>query len=216
MSYQLAEYLSYLSVIPALLAWLRWPNMDRRFLPFVLFLTAGLLTEIISQITIKLYRTNAVPSHMYALVEALLIVWQFKCWGLFERHKKVYPVLLSIVVIVWSFDNIIRGRIATFDTYYAVILSFMIVLLSVQQVNKEVAQERSGILKNAIFQICIAFIIFFTYDTLVEIFYIYGLTINESFNNSLYDIMVYANILINILFTVAVLWIPRKQKSLLQ
>lgn len=216
MSYQLIEILSYVVGIPALLAWLRWPIMDQRFVPFVLFLTAGILTEIISTITINIWRTNAVPYHLYALVEAGLILWQFKYWGLFARHKKLFPVLLFLVVIVWSIDNIFLGKIVSFDSYYTVVFGFLIVLLSVHQVNLVVVQDRTGVLKNAVFQICMAFIIFFTYKTLVEIFYIYGLTKSDWFSRYVYRIMTFVNVFVNLLFAVSVLWIPRKQTSLLQ
>jgi hypothetical protein len=88
--------------------------------------------------------------------------------------------------------------------------------MSVTVINRFIFGNIHQILKNALFHIIIAFIAFFTYKTLIEIFWVYGLNASRDFRVAVYRIMTYINLFANIVYTLAVIWMPRKAEYTLQ
>ena len=58
-------------------------------------------------------------------------------------------------------------------------------------------------------------IIFFTYRAIVEVFYWIRVPFSNSFYVHVYIIMVYVNLFVNLIFALAALWIPTRQKFIL-
>ena len=81
--------------------------------------------------------------------------------------------------------------------------------------NKIIITETKALIKNPAFLTCVAFIIYFTYLALVEIFYIYGLSKDITFSVKMYAIMTAINLFTNLTYAMVILWIPRKRYSLL-
>ena len=79
-------------------------------------------------------------------------------------------------------------------------------------INRLILDERSGLIKNSVFLITIGFIVFFTYKILIEIFWVYGLNASRDFRVEVYRIMTYINLAINLIYALAVLWIPKKRE----
>ena len=66
-----------------------------------------------------------------------------------------------------------------------------------------------------VFLISIGFIIYFTYEILVEAFSLYGLNNSLEFQKNVYMILTYLNLFVNLLYALAILWIPRKRVHML-
>jgi hypothetical protein len=202
--------LSYAVAIAAIIGLVRIRVIDRAYYPFILLLWVALLTEITGTIVIRLYRTNAINSNIYVLLESVLILWFFRRLKLFS--KTFFAWLMTIFILAWIAENFIIFSITTFQSYFRVFYSFVIVLLSIHMINKLFSEERRKLIKNPVFLIMITFIVFFTYKTLIEIFYIYGLDASDEFKIQVYRIMPYINLTANLLYAIAVIWIPRKQE----
>jgi hypothetical protein len=216
MNYTLVELFSYSVGIAALLGVVRYQKVDRAFFPFILLLWVGLLNEILATWFIRIFNTNAVNNNIYVLVESLLILWLFKNLSLFRKQKNLIYLIGSSFVILWVIDNFIISDIYRFSSYFRIVYSFVIVLMSIHMVNRLIVEARGWLLTNPVFLIMFGFIIFFTYKTLVEIFWVYGLNASRDFRLEVYRIMAYINLAVNITYAIAVLWIPRKRESLLQ
>lgn len=216
MSYNIINLLSYSVGIASVLALLRFQRIPAEYRPFVYLLWAGLLTEIAAGV---LYngRENIVPYNLFSLVEPVLILYQFRKWQLFERRRPLYLGLQGVFVLAWCLENLVFWHFAIFDSYFIIFYSFLVVLLSIHQINKLIVTTDFSLLRNPRFIICVGFIIYFTYSAVTEVFWRYGLD-NEAnqLRKGVSDFLVIVNLFTNLVYAFAVLWIPRKQKFLLQ
>ena len=207
--------------------------------PFFIFILVGFANEILSFYTGRYLRNTNINNNVYVLIESLLLLWQFKCWRLFDHNRKLPLFLGAAFVLFWVGEVFIYSGLLKTAAYFRVFYSFALVLLSITMVNRLIAEERGNLLKNAAFIICIAFIIYFTYKILVEIFYVYGVIVstanpeyeriklenkplydqlieeNRAFRRGVFDIMRFINLFCNLVYAVALLWVPRKSSSLM-
>jgi hypothetical protein len=208
----LLEISSYSVGIGALIGLVRFKQVSSTYFPFILLLWVGLLTEIITIFSIDLFKSNAVTSNIYVLVESLLILWFFKNLEPDRKNNLRFNILALLFLAAWITDNFFISRITRFSSYFRILYSFITVLMSIHMINRLILEERSGIIKNSIFLITIGFIVFFTYKTLIEIFWVYGLNASRDFRVEVYRIMIYINLAVNLIYALAVLWIPKKRE----
>ena len=170
------------------------------------------MNELISFLMTKNGQTTAINNNIYVLIESILISWQFKKWGLLQRPRFLFPLLLVLLIISWIVENFIVFKITYISSYFRVLYSFIIVLMSVSVINGLFILDKKDILRNPIFLICIGFIFYYTYKVLVETFWIYGLNHSRGFRNNVYIILTYVNLFANLIYALAVLWMPTKQR----
>lgn len=217
MSFLHVQILSFSIAIGAIIGLVRLKSTDQAFLPFILFLCSGFLNESISVIRIAYKYGSTINNNIYVLVSALLILWLFKNWKVLGRWaQKGFFVLALLFVLVWIWENFIYSSLRELSSYFRILYSFVIVLLSVQMINRLLLEDKTRLLRNPVFLICLSFVIFFTYKVLIEIFWIYGLNSSKDFRIQVYRIMTYINLTVNLVYALAALWMPRKRESLLQ
>lgn len=212
MNYTLVDILSYSIAAGAIIGLIRLKHIDRAYYPFILLLWIGLLAEIMSSIVIHKGNSNAIFGNIYVLSESILLFVFFKRLGLFSKIENLsffFPVLF---VFAWIWENFIYSDIGYFNSYFRILYSFIVVLMSIHMINRILAEDKRKIIKNPLFLILIGFIIFFTYKTLIEIFWIYGLNSGLEFRTQVYRIMTYINFSVNLIFAIALLWTPRKRE----
>jgi len=160
-------------------------------------------------------RPNAANSNVFALLESQVICWQFYQWKLFERRQKLFYLLLAGFFIIWLIENFVLSTLHQFNSYFIIIRAFVIVLMSISTINNLIVFEQGQLLKNAVFLICIGFIVYFTFSIMVETFWLYGLNQSKIFRNHIYEILAYINLLANLIYALAILWMPMKRKFIL-
>jgi hypothetical protein len=212
MNYNLIVLFSFSIFIAALIGWIRFKRINPTYYPFIFCLWVGLLNEIVSFLIAQAGYQTAVNNNIYVLIESIMFAWQFKRWGIFNQHKNVFGIIITIFAITWVLENIIIWEITMINSYFRIFYSFLLVLMSVGTINNLLFRESDNLLKNPVFLICIGFIIYFTYKVLVEAFWIYGLNSSENFRMRVYDISSYINLFTNLVYALAVLWMPQKQK----
>ena len=215
MNQKLTELFSYSVGIGAIIGLIRWKIVSQAYLPFILLLWLGFSNEIITTIIISKGYSNAPNNNIYDLIEALSILWLFKKWNLFERNKNLFWYLFFLFAATWGVENFYVSSIKVFNSYFNILYSFIIVLMSIQMINQMILKDRAGLIRNAQFLISVGFIAFFTYKLLIEIFWVYGLNSSHEFRANVYRIMAYINLAVNLIFALAVLWIPRKREYIL-
>lgn len=215
MDFNLVVILSFSISIPAIIGWIRYLKINPAYYPFIHCIWIGSLNEIISFTLIQNGYHSSINNNLYALIESLLIVWQFKKWKLFDLSKNLYFLIVSSYIGVWFIEHLIIHDIYYSTSYFRVFYSFVIVLMSINVINRLITEEKENILTNSIFLICIAFVLYYTYYILIMSFWYYGLNFNESFLMKVSSIMPFVNLLSNLLFALAFLWIqPKKRFSL--
>ncbi|HMT73177.1 MAG TPA: hypothetical protein PKA77_03860 [Chitinophagaceae bacterium] len=212
MNYWLVVIFSFSISIAAITGWVRFRKMNPAYYPFIYCIWLAFLNEMLSFIFAQTIRDNSVNNNLYALAESLLIVWQFRNWGIFKNKDNLFYTVLAIFTAGWVTDHFILNHLTTFTYHYRIAYSFVTVLFSVNMINTVIVRERKSLLKNPAFLICTAYVINFTYYVMYMTLYLYSSEISWDFLNKLTGIMPYANLLSNLLFALAVLWIPARQR----
>ena len=198
-------------IVPALVAIIRVNKINRRYYPFILCICIGFLNECISYTLMDFFHlSNAINTNIYCLVESLLYVFLFKNFGLF-KNQRFYVILISFLCAAWIFENLVISSLTNFDSYFTIVYSLAIVLMSITMVNRLIIRQ-INLFVNADFLICSALIIYFTLFAITQLFWLYGLNSSASFRLNIYRIMAYINLSVNLIFALAIIWMPRKHE----
>jgi hypothetical protein len=204
-------------LLPIIIGLIRWRRLGKSYQPFYSLLWIGLLTEEISYFIITSYhRSNDIPLNIYTLIEWTLIAWQFHVWGFLKQKPRVFYALLAAAALFWAMENLVFGRITGFSPYFCSSYAFGIVLLSIRTINFMITHDRN-LFRNAQFVICIGFIIYFLYMILyywASAVSLYGKSVASS--TVIFYLMAYINALTNIIYAIAFLLIPARQKFTLK
>lgn len=193
----------------------RFNKILKDYKPFFYFLIFALLNEILSEYLSTVIRNNSTNSNIYILIEFFLLLSLFKNWGYHTRKNNFYISVGVAVTVTWILDNLIFHTLTTFNSAYRIVYSLVLVFLSIDEINFIIITERKNVIKNARFLICSAFIFFFSYKALVETFFLIEAPFSIDFYRSLLDIMAFINLFTNLIYILAALWIPTKQRFLL-
>jgi hypothetical protein len=210
MIYSIVTGFSFSIGLAAIIGGLRYNRINPAYYPFLYCCWIGLMNECISFIESYKGHSNAINSNIYVLLEFILFIWQFYRWGFFGRHRYWWPVPLIIIGGVWIWENFFPYRLDRFSSYFRVLYSFSLVLMSISILNRQIVREKQHLLKNPIALICLGTIIYYTYKVLVEAFWLYGLNQGSNFRNNVYLILAFINLFTNLIFALAVLWMPKK------
>jgi hypothetical protein len=162
------------------------------------------------------YYHTIINNIIYGLFQSLFLLWFFKNLGLFNRRKNVLFFLVLLFVTIWIIESFFNSQFGTkFNYYFDIIYSFCVVLLSIRAINNLLFVERD-LLKNPTFLICIGLIIFFTYEVVERLFWLYGLNQSWAFIANVQGILIIINFLTNLIYALAVLWMRKRQAFTLQ
>lgn len=201
--------------IAVIIGIVRFRKIDRSYYPFIYNITIVLIVEVLSRILTVTGRQDLFlfTLNLYSVIDFILLVWLFHNWGLFNRNKRVFLSIIGFFFIVWLLTNAFLTRFIKLNFYFFILYSFALIFFSVNTFNKAVVNERISIFRNAKFWICIGIVIFYSFfivfsSTRISLFME---NVGKEFRAQLQSISVYSNLLVNLLYAVAVIWIPRKK-----
>jgi hypothetical protein len=203
-------------LLPLIVGLVRYRRLGKKYRPFLLMLVFAVLNELVSYIVLKMTHSNSVPNNIYGLLEWILIAWQFHVWGLLRNNKRVFYLLVVSVSLIWVVVDLVLGGITDWPPYFAVCDAFVIVLMSVGKINFMITHDDRNLGGNPIFLICIGFIIHFIYEIIREWAYQMSLQGATETTTAIIVGFSYVDVLVNSIFTVALLRIPRPQKFTLR
>jgi hypothetical protein len=215
MNYYVIAIFAFSIIIPAVLGFWKFSGTNQDYHPFFFFIWFGLLNEIISTVVNFSGSSNAINSNIYVLIESFLILWLFRRWKLFKNYN-IFYALVFLYLAAWVAENLFISRITFFNSYFRILYSFGTVLMSIQVVNQLIVRQQKSMTTNATFIISIGFIIYYTYKILVEVFWVYGLNKNSEFRENVYNILHFINLFCNLIYALAIVWIPRKKEFIRQ
>jgi hypothetical protein len=202
--------------IGAIIGCIRFRRIHPSYYPFLFIIWTGTINEIISTCLVLSGYYNIANFNIYNLVESLLATWLFYRWRLFDERPKFYHTLLLTFSISWLLDIIFISGFSHFNSYFRIFYSFILILMSINMINRMLFKERNNFLRNPIFLICSGFIIFYTLTVLTEAFFVYGLKLSLAFQANINNILMSANLFCNLIYALAILWMPRRQAFSLQ
>lgn len=214
MNFYIVSAISFSIFLPGVLAAIWFKKIGRVFYPFIFCLFIGCANEVLSFLLGWYHHSTFVNNNIYVLIEAMLLSWFFYEIKTIE-NKKVFIAITSSLVIAWMLENFVFRSIFVNGTYFRIYASMIIVLLSIQTFNGIVFTYKKSLYQNAVFILCICFLIYFAYKAMLQSFLIYGWTRDLNFLVKVYNIMLYINLGVNLLYTLAVLWMPRRAKYIL-
>jgi hypothetical protein len=215
MSYTLMVILSY-SILPAAVAAIfRFKYVAKEYYPIMLCIGIGLGNEVISTVLISHSYSNAMNSNLYSLAEALLILVQFRRWGLFFQHHSGFYAIGLCFCVFWGIENRSLHYFNSFLPYFKSFLSVCIVIMAIIEINKLIISYPGTLFKAPGFLICTGFCLFFTTSMLLEIFLFYGLTNTCVFRDMLFKSACIVNVVTNFLYLIAILWMPPKPRYIM-
>ncbi|QDW24059.1 hypothetical protein [Pedobacter sp. KBS0701] len=147
-------------------------------------------------------------------MSALLLLWQFGNWFIVSKKSKILQGLAIILLIVWGVDYFILHQLSDNSGFFRIVYSFILVMLSITCLNKLITLVDGNILKDSRFLICVALIVFFTFNIFIEIIY-FNSSSSIIFKENVFDIKRVINVFANLVFALAVLWIPKKKNFIM-
>lgn len=212
MNFYLTTILSLCIIVPALIGLIRFSKINEAFHPFIFCIWVGAANEIYGTIIMYIQHSNMINLNIYLLAESLLLLWQFTRWGLFNKNSVWLKLIITSLLILWVAENFFIASITQYDSYFSIFKSTIITLMSISVINRLIVTERRSLLKNPVFIICATFTIYYTITILSDVFWIYGINQNTIFTANVYYISVTTNFISIILYTLAILWMPIKQR----
>jgi hypothetical protein len=207
--------LSQTILLPGLVGLFRWSKIDAGFRPFVIICLTISLNETVRFILINTGRYDLTSYNIFLIITALLYVWMFERWGLFRNHPQRLYVIIGLLALFWIGEHfMVNGYQLHIRTpYIRMLFSMLQVFMAVSVVNGLIVSEKRSLLTNSRFLICAAIIIYYTYRILVDAFSLQGLS--RPFLENMADFNRYLVQVMNLLFLIAAIWIPRKKSFIL-
>jgi hypothetical protein len=194
----------------------RFAQIRDSYRPFIYLIWIGCFNELLSIYLLLHNHYNIINYTIYSLCEALLLLWFFKNLNVFKGRKNLFYLLIILFVILWVVESFFANKFGTrFSYYFDIVYSFCVVLLSIRVINDLLFTERE-LLRNPTFLICIGIIIFFTYQIVEEMFWVYGLKKSKIFRQNIQSILMIVNLLSNLIYALAILWMRKRQAFTLQ
>lgn len=215
MSSLVSDILNLAIFIAGVISVIRFPKMDTAYYPFIFLLWIGCVNEILSIVLVRMGLYTIVNSNIYILIESLMLTWYFKKMKVFNATPCLFFVTLFSLACFWMIENLVMHPVTHYSIYFRIYYSALIVLMSILTINHLLLTEQKAVGRNASFILCVGFITYFLIKVLVNAFWLYGLSSSREFLLQVSRILVIVNLITNLIYALAIVWIPKKQPSLL-
>src|SRR5690606_6224954 len=118
-------------LIPGIIALISFKKIDKFYFPFLICIWIGCMNEIVGVILYKKGQPVSINNNVYVLAEAILLTMFFKNAGIFDNYRKSFYLLISGFLLIWFWENILAGKLYGVSSWFRILYSFIIVLLSV-------------------------------------------------------------------------------------
>lgn len=212
MNYDVKTILVLTIIIPGIVGLIRLPRIHKSFYPFIVYIWAGIFTEIIGEIVIRMKYSNTISFNIYNFLELLILLWQFSYWIGMKRHSIFIIGLYIISSLFFLVENTVISDMNHYNSYFLIYSSCIQLIFSIHIINSLVMKERGVLWKNPVFIICTTFIMYNIVHIITECFWLYGINIGSAFKSSMQDIHLIVNFMSIILYTLAIIWMPTRYR----
>ncbi|HMP94661.1 MAG TPA: hypothetical protein PKD90_17405 [Phnomibacter sp.] len=203
--------LAYSIAIPAVVGMALLKKVDKRFLPFILILIAGLITEVFYDVWRYWYpqRHPSIPYKAYLIIENLFYLWLF--YNLEIIAKQSWLWIIAGFNLLFYCLQLSNGGSAWHSFFPAYILfGCEHLVCAVLLMSKQVLEVNIPLLKNPKFLLALPVAVYFAYVVLqISIAYWFGQF--PELSASAMSIQKVINPLCNLFFVYTLLCLPRHQ-----
>lgn len=207
----LKKFIFSLSIaFPAIIGLIRFKKADPAYRPFLYYIFISLANELLVGFVLS-HRSKSfqvLDWNLFNLFECLIWLVQFYYWQPFRNYKTMFKITVAAVMGGWLLENLVVSSVDKFNPVFVISYSFVLALLSISTINYVVIHQTRSLSKNAIFIICVALSIYFIYNIFVFTFLAMGALMGSMAD--IFEIRIYINALSNILFAIAIHFIPAK------
>jgi hypothetical protein len=151
--------------------------------------------------------------NVFSLAESLLLIYQFHRWGFFtETRLKNFYALVAMMLVGWIGQNFVFGSLSDPNRVYLVSYYFLVVILAIRQINKDMTTGQSTRDELARLIICTGILLFFTFGIIRETFTIFASLMSAELRDRIFLIVVVTNLISNIIYGFGALYIPKKKE----
>jgi hypothetical protein len=215
MNDQLQFILSLCIGFTVIIGVIRYTTIDKSYYPFFYLAAISLVIEIANFAFEQKGMNDAISAmlNIFDYVEFFFLTWLFHLWGLFNYKKNTFIFIIIISLVCWAILTFYVDSITGYNFYFPVVYTMTLLFFAVAAFNKFVIPDRKSMFKNPKFWILMGVIIFFAFYllTLSTGFSIFGKKSSSSFRRALQDIVSYSNLVVNLMFAIGALWVPKKK-----
>lgn len=199
--------------VPAAVGLYKYKQMDARFHLFVFALLLAVTTELAVEVVFRTGKSFLYYpiGNFYYLVNVLLYHYFFSRFSQHQNKRNQLAVSVFFV-FCWLCNCVYASPLKTLFLYTAVVYAIFILVSSVNLLSRQVFNTRIPVFKNPLFYISSGCILFNSYFLFTQTVY-FTIQQEGSLANSVYFIEKYINAFTYLVFTIGVLWIPKKSNS---
>jgi hypothetical protein len=186
-----------------------YSKMKSRYLPLLILLGIGVCNDLFSIGLVYAGKSNSINANIYVLFDLLIIVWFFKKLSKTKRNYFL-AIVAAIGICLWILDNLILHFVNCNNSLYRMGASAFIVLMTLERLGDiTIFNGPDRILKTDVL-ILIGLLVCYCCKTFTECFHVFHLKVDKSFYVFLWMLMAIIRIITYILFSLAILWAPKK------
>lgn len=194
---------------------IRFRKVDAAYFPFLICIILAAINEMVTMCLSLSSISSTLFFQTYSFLESILLFLQFMLWR--NLKPSGYSTSIGIACITTAYIGCMMIiKTAAAESVFMILYSVFLIILSLREINYQLVITTTALKYNANLLISVALLVFYTYAVLIEVFWWYGLDGKQGLSAKIYDIMPVINFIVNLIFTYAILWIPRKPKFILQ
>jgi hypothetical protein len=210
MLYYIIVGMSFSIWFAALAGLVRFKYTDSSYLPFIILCWTGAINEVISFLITRAGHSTNANNNIYLLAESLLLLWQFKKWVPGIWMKRFFLITAILFTMTWVYEHNHITSLMQIRYYFRFFYAVVIIFLSIHLMQRLVIEHAGGLGKDPRFLISAGLTIYFTFKILFDAIWLYQLRGSAAFQQAIYLLFASLNFLINLLYALAVLWMPKK------
>ena len=194
------------SLISAGIAAIYFRSIVHKFRPFVLFLWFSFAIDLIANI-FSFHLVTVIATNIFYLIEASIILRQFRNWGLLKKNNRWYKCIQVFFIAFWLVEFTLLVKRNYYEqtyfylSFFTCFYSLLFTIFSISKLNELGSSERNKLTKNPIFITCSGFILYFTYSSIMSVFWMPNLRVSIwAFYNQVYYFMLIILLICNLIY----------------
>lgn len=152
--------------------------------------------------------TTCLDTNLYQLLSYFLLLEQFRRWQMFKHQARTFKTVQVVAFCWWVLDNLVFSSPLQSNWSFATFYSFSIGIFAIYAATRAVAHPATKAGSNPVFVIAMGLAVYHMVFLMVEGYLRAGLNASIAFQLHVYDLFIYTNGLVNVIYFKAILWMP--------
>lgn len=214
--YQWFYILSWIILLPAIIGIIKYSIITSEFKPLAINIWLGVAAEIAATILRYTVKNNFYAYNIFMLFDLVTMLCMFNAWGAFAQFKKVQKQLILVLFgIIWMVDNLVLNNLGNDNVIFRLCYSLALVLIAINQLSNIYIRNNGFLSRNPYLYTCLGVIFYYAFSAFI---YLINSSLLFTPGPALwkYTLLIYViiNIVTNLLYATALIWIQKKAKSI--